>query len=73
MTEKAKELKNLYQKEWRDKNRQKWRDYNKNWRKNNPEKVQAAQERYWERKAQELTPESEKSTCIYCSQKFIAK
>ncbi|HOZ14741.1 MAG TPA: hypothetical protein PLH91_05750 [Tenuifilaceae bacterium] len=73
MTDKAKELKNLYQQKWRENNRQKCNEYQNNWRKNNPEKVKAAQERYWEKKAQELTPESEKSTCIYCSSKFIAK
>ena len=36
MTEAAKEAKNKYKREWR---------------KNNPEKVRAANERYWEKKA----------------------
>lgn len=30
------------------------REYLRKWRKNNPEKVRAAQRRYWERKAQEV-------------------
>ena len=30
--------------------REKKREYFRNWRKNNPDKVKAAQERYWRRK-----------------------
>lgn len=30
------------------------REYAKRWRKNNPEKVKAIQNRYWEKKAEEL-------------------
>lgn len=33
--------------------RDKKREYFRNWRKNNPEKVRAAQERYWRRKLED--------------------
>ena len=35
------------------------RDYQREWRRKNPEKVKATQERYWLRRAQELTRDTE--------------
>jgi len=34
------------------------REYDRQWRKNNPEKVRAIQERYWLRKFKKMTEES---------------
>ena len=34
------------------------RQYQRNWRKNNPDKVKAIQQRHWEKKARELMTES---------------
>ncbi len=36
------------------------REYMREWRKKNPEKVQAAQERYWAKKAAEIAAKREK-------------
>ena len=36
------------------------REYAREWRKRNPEKVQAAQERYWAKKAAEIAAKREK-------------
>ncbi len=36
------------------------REYIREWRKRNPEKVQAAQERYWAKKAAEIAAKREK-------------
>lgn len=49
--EKARQLKNEYQRELRHKDIERDREYKRNWRKNNPDKVKASQARYWERKA----------------------
>lgn len=37
------------------------REYAREWRKRNPEKVQAAQERYWAKKAAEIAAKREKA------------
>lgn len=37
------------------------REYLREWRKRNPEKVQAAQERYWAKKAAEIAAKREKT------------
>ena len=37
------------------------REYIREWRKRNPEKVQAAQERYWAKKAAEIAAKREKA------------
>lgn len=49
--EKARQLKNEYEYKRRHKNIERDREYKRKWRKNNPEKVKAAQDRYWEKKA----------------------
>lgn len=36
------------------------REYSREWRKRNPEKVRAAQERYWAKKAAEIAVKREK-------------
>lgn len=38
------------------------RQYQRDWRKNNPEKVAAIQARYWEKKAKEEKPADEQGT-----------
>lgn len=53
MTEKARQMRNAYAQEWRDKNRDHIREYHKKWRQANPDKVREATARYWERKANE--------------------
>lgn len=36
------------------------REYKRQWRKKNPDKVKAAEKRYWEKKAAQMTAELEK-------------
>ena len=38
------------------------REYDRQWRKNNPEKVKAIQERYWLRKFKKMTEEAAEAT-----------
>ncbi len=38
------------------------RAYHREWAKKNPEKIKAAQERFWERKAQELAEKRKKES-----------
>lgn len=56
MTEKALKARRAYQQAWRDKNRERLRAYHKAWREKNKERVMQSEERYWERKAEELEP-----------------
>lgn len=42
------------------------REYIREWRKRNPEKVQAAQERYWAKKAAEIAAKREKTSQNEC-------
>ena len=42
------------------------REYIREWRKRNPEKVQAAQERYWAKKAAEIAAKREKTSKNEC-------
>ena len=49
--EKARQLRNEYQYKLRHKDIERDRENKRKWRKNNPEKVKAAQARYWEKKA----------------------
>ena len=53
MSDKAKEARRAYGREWRDKNHDHILEYSREWRALNPDKVKAAQIRYWERKAAE--------------------
>lgn len=72
MTDAAKEARREYMRKWREENRQSIREYNRNWRRDNrdamnqyaknwrdanPEKMRGYRESYWERKAQQTTPE----------------
>lgn len=41
-----------------EKAREAQRAYHREWRKNNPEKVKANRQRYWEKKAREMMTES---------------
>lgn len=45
-----------------DKALQARREYAKKWREANPDKVKAAQKRYWEKKAKDLQQEKENAT-----------
>ena len=42
-----------YKSEWRARNADHVREYAREWRKNNPEKILANNARYWEKKAKE--------------------
>ena len=42
------------------------REYMREWRKKNPEKLRAAQERYWTRKAAEIAAKREKTSKNEC-------
>lgn len=57
----AKEARNAYMKEYKktltDEQKQQQRDYHKKWRANNKERIKEHQERYWMKKAKELTLE----------------
>lgn len=57
MSNEAKKSRNEYYKKYRLANAEKLRQYNKEWRKNNPEKVKANTARYWEKKAKQLSDE----------------
>ncbi len=48
-----KKAKNQYAAEYREKNRDRIREYCRVWRKNNPDKVKASQDRFWAKKARE--------------------
>lgn len=60
MEEKIREAKRRYAAEHRAKNRQNIREYCRKWRKNNPEKVKAAQDRFWAKKAAEYAAAEQK-------------
>lgn len=49
----AKQEQAAYMREWRAKNKAKINDYHKTWTALNKDKVQAANKRYWEKKAME--------------------
>ena len=54
LDEKARELRNAYQREYRSKHpefREKHREYTRKWRQAHPEKRKEYQRRYWEKKA----------------------
>ena len=51
MTEQAKAASREYFRNYRKANKEKVKAYQRKWRKENPDKVRAAQERYWEKKA----------------------
>lgn len=53
LTDEAREARRAYHKEYSIKNRARLNEYHKAWRRDNPEKVSAAQARYWERKAKD--------------------
>lgn len=58
MSKEAKRMRNEYYKKYRLANAEKIRQYGKEWRKNNPEKVKANTVRYWERKAKQVGDET---------------
>ncbi len=83
MDERAKQLRREYQRQYREKNRDKinaqkreWMAKNKDkvnqqkreWRKANPDKERLYKERHWQRKAEELGP-----MCMNCGQSFEPK
>lgn len=52
MSEEAKAARRAYKRKWAAANRERIREYKRAWDKNNKDKVEAAQARYWEKKAQ---------------------
>ena len=60
VSEKAKEARKEYMREWRKKNMSHVNAYARRWRKNNPEKVAAMAARYWEKKAEQAERGTEK-------------
>lgn len=55
MESKAKEAKRIYNRQYRAKNAERLRQYHKEWSRNNPDKVKAAQIRYWQKQGEKLT------------------
>lgn len=53
MTERAKEARRAYKRDWYARNAAHVRNYQRTWRRENQAKVKAADARYWERKAEE--------------------
>lgn len=53
LSEKAKAARREYHRQWRAKNREKVNAYQKKWREENPEKFQEYVENSWEKKASE--------------------
>jgi len=51
MSEKAREARNAYLREWRAKNREHCREYLRNYRAINHDRIQENIDRHWERKA----------------------
>lgn len=54
MTNEALEAKKAYDREYRKRNRQRINQQQKEWRRNNPNKVRAQNERYWQKKAESM-------------------
>ena len=52
MTNEARELRRVYKREYRRRNRDKVNQQQREWRTRNPEKVKEYQKKYWERKAE---------------------
>lgn len=57
LTDEAKEARREYMRRWRRNNRDAMNQYAKAWRDANPDKVRGYRESFWERKAQQTTPE----------------
>ena len=53
LNDKTREARKAYCREWRDRNHDHILKYSREWRALNPDKVKAAQIRFWERKAAE--------------------
>ena len=53
MSEAAIAARRRYKSEWRSRNVEHIRSYARKWRESNPEKIDAANARYWEKKARE--------------------
>ena len=69
MTDEEKKQKKLearrkYDAEYRAKNREKLNSYARNWRKENPDKVKANKEAYWDRKAGVKNKETEEGNLL---------
>lgn len=62
MSKEAQAARRAAAKAYRENHREQLRAYNREWRRNNPDKVKASRERYWERKAREAAAASESST-----------
>lgn len=51
VTDAALEAKRAYNRQYREKNAERLREYKRNWNRTHPDKVRAATERYWQRRA----------------------
>lgn len=51
VTDAALEAKRSYNRQYREKNAERLREYKRNWNRTHPDKVRAATERYWQRRA----------------------
>lgn len=54
LSQQALEARRAYKRKWYAENKKHVSQYNKQWRENNPEKVEASINKYWEKKGQEL-------------------
>lgn len=52
LSKEALQTRREYMREYREANKERLQEYNAEWRKNNPDKIKAAQERYWERQVE---------------------
>ena len=57
VTEAARQARNKYQREYREKNLERIRAYRREWARKNPEKIKEYRARYWESRAQEMEEE----------------
>lgn len=53
LTDKAKEARREYKRQWREKNREHLKEYHREWREENKGKINEYNRRYWEKIAQE--------------------
>jgi len=54
LSDEARQLKRVYQRQWRQKNSDHVNEYFRQWRRDNPDKIKKYNSDYWERKAAEL-------------------
>jgi len=55
LDELAKQIRREYKRKWRDANREHIKQYRREWVKQNPDKIKERDQRYWQRKALQMT------------------